>query len=154
MANPKSISAACPRASASFLRLNPQLATKAPAVDMSHDPYDVTPTKKSLRQKSGPKLNKTEAAFAEWLRANAADSAFIGAQNVTLEIANGCRYTPDFNRLCPGYSPTFWEVKGFMRDDAAVKIKVAARMFPACCFFLVFRDKSQPSGWRIEEVMP
>jgi hypothetical protein len=149
MARPTSALAAVPHASKSFLRLNPQLAaTKAPAVDMSHDPHDVRPAKKSLRQKSGPKLNKTEAAFLQYI-SQFYPAERIGIQDVTLHLANGCRYTPDFR---VGWH-SFYEVKGHMRDDAAVKIKVAAARFTDLQLFLVFRDKNQPSGWRIEEVL-
>jgi hypothetical protein len=43
----------------------------------------------------------------------------------------------------------FVETKGFMRDDAAVKLKVAASMYPAFGWLLVTRDKW---GWEVREV--
>ncbi len=41
------------------------------------------------------------------------------------------------------------EVKGFMRDDAAVKLKVAAKMHPWWTFRLVKKSKK---GWDIKLV--
>lgn len=146
------ILAKLPRMSAACLRANG--LTQPPAVDMSHDPHDVTPAKPTLRQKRGPKLNKTEAAFEAYLRANTERT--IHTQDITLTLGNGVRYTPDFStwaKLGDAF-PAFFEVKGFMRDDAAVKLKVAAAMYPQFMFFLVHRDRTQPSGWRIEEVLP
>lgn len=146
------ILAKLPRMSAACLRANG--LTQPPAVDMSHDPHDVTPAKPTLRQKRGPKLNKTEAAFEAYLRANTERT--IHTQDITLTLGNGVRYTPDFStwaKLGDAF-PAFFEVKGFMRDDAAVKLKVAAAMYPQFMFFLVHRDKTQTSGWRIEEVLP
>ena len=155
MSRPRTIADACPHMSAAVRRLNPNLASKPPAVDMSHDPHDVTPSKPTLRQKRGPKLNKTEAAFEQHLRVKF-PAKIICTQGITLTIGNGVRYTPDFSTWAQlgDTFPAFFEVKGFMRDDAAVKLKVAAAMYPQFMFFLVHRDKSMQSGWRIEEVLP
>lgn len=106
--------------------------------------------KPMLRQSAAPKLNKTEAAWGDWLRA-AFPSCAIHEQSVTLRLANGCRYTPDFAVLDasgPG-AVSIYEVKGFMRDDAAVKIKVAAAQFPAWAFWLVWRKAGQWQQQRI-----
>ena len=145
------ILAKLPRMSAACMRANG--LTQPPAVDMSHDPHDVrTPKvdKPTLRQKRGPKLNKTEAAFAAFLECNGARPIREG---VGLRIGNGCVYWPDYVVLS-GKSANVYEVKGHMRDDAAVKIKAAASLFRGFRFFLVHRDKSAPSGWKIEEVLP
>jgi len=145
------ILAKLPRMSAACMRANG--LTQPPAVDMSHDPHDVTPTKNpALRQRRGPKLNKTEAAFFDWLKSKT--PATVRAQEITLSLGNGVRYTPDFSITDAFGCCDFYEVKGFMRDDAAVKLKVASGRYPEFTFFLVFRDRTQPSGWRIEEVMP
>ena len=148
------ILAKLPHMSAACLARN-GLSSKPPAVDMSHDPHDVTPSKPTLRQKRGPKLNKTEAAFEQHLRVKF-PAKIICTQGITLTIGNGVRYTPDFSTWAQlgDTFPAFFEVKGFMRDDAAVKLKVAAAMYPQFMFFLVHRDKSMQSGWRIEEVLP
>lgn len=95
------------------------------------------------------KLNKTERAWLEHMRLSL-PTFHIGIQNVTLKIGDDCRYTPDF--LCVGEGCiVFYEVKGFWRDDARVKIKVAARMFPWARFVAVQRDGK---GWKQEIIKP
>jgi hypothetical protein len=120
----------------------------------------VDPAKPTLRQKTGPKLNITEGLFLRFLQETYANDkhATIGVQDVTLILANGVRYTPDMRvawvNANAEATTTFYEVKGFMRDDAAVKLKVAASAFPEYRFRLVRLDKNSPTGWRIEEVKP
>ncbi len=106
-----------------------------------------------LRQSSkGP--NKTEAAFAAHIR-SLYPSSTIYEQEVTLVLANGLRYTPDIFFPGRGVKPAFYEVKGFMRDDAAAKIKVAAWVHSWADFWLVTkRTRKQGGGWQIEIVLP
>ena len=116
---------------------------------------EVAPEKKRLRQKREPEMNKTEAAFWNWLKTETT-TTHNTAQSITLKLANGVRYTPDFVSVIPSGNGraaivTAYEVKGFMRDDAAVKLKVAARAYPWIQFNLVTRDGA---GWKIEEVLP
>lgn len=94
------------------------------------------------------KLNKTEASFLAYLRHSSA--CWVGVQNITLKLADDCRYTPDFACISDAKF-TFYEVKGFWRDDAKVKIKVAARLFPMFKFVVVMKDKG---GWKFEDVKP
>jgi hypothetical protein len=73
-----------------------------------------------------PKMNKTEQAF---------EATFLqrkphGFEEITLKLADDCRYTPDFWSLDPDDVLAFDEVKGFWRDDARVKIRMAADKFP------------------------
>lgn len=105
--------------------------------------------KPMLRQSAAPALNKTEAAFWDILVVEHPFSTVL-AQELTLKIANGCRYTPDFAVVNRDGAPTFFEVKGHMRDDAAVKIKVAAAQFPAWAFWLVWRKAGQ---WQQQRVL-
>lgn len=93
------------------------------------------------------KLNKLERAFLAWLRSTS--PPWIGIQCITLKLADDCRYTPDFWTL--GCSLHAHEVKGFMRDDARVKLKVAARMYPMIQFTLVERIKGE---WKFTDVKP
>lgn len=95
------------------------------------------------------KLNKTEKAYLAYLRG--LNPQWLGIQNVTLKLADDTRYTPDFVAIdnCGIFHAR--EVKGFFRDDAKVKIKVAARQFTWIRFTLAFKDGN---GWRHEEVKP
>lgn len=117
------------------------------------------PEKDRLRQnKKGP--NKTEAAFALNLRQRFPGKK-IHEQGVTLLLANGLRYTPDLF-VEPVYPESdvdpekaeAYEIKGFMRDDAAGKIKMAAKIHPWITFFLVTRRrKAAGGGWQIQEIL-
>jgi len=107
--------------------------------------------KKRLRQQQGDGMNKTERAFHEYLKGTM-PAAQIYPQGLTLKLANGVRYTPDFATVDVERKWTCWETKGFMRDDAAVKIKVAAARYPAMTFHLV--TKLTGGEWDIEEVLP
>lgn len=55
-------------------------------------------------------------------------------ESVTLKLAPDCRYTPDFYVIDNAGAVTLEETKGFWRDDAKVKIRVAARLFPEFTF--------------------
>lgn len=55
----------------------------------------------------------------------------------------------DLDKSIQGHQVTCYEIKGFMRDDAAVKLKVAAATFPCFRWILVQRDRRR---WRCIEV--
>jgi len=100
-------------------------------------------------------MNKTEARFYEWLKST--DEAANIHREVALPLANGVRYKVDF---LVHYSNGFrqicgYEVKGFARDDAIVKLKVAARVYPWVRFYLVRAGlKDAYQQWHFEEVYP
>jgi hypothetical protein len=135
-------------------RLNPGVFGLAP----SPAPVTTEPANPRIRQNRGPKLNKTETAFYDHLRALYSADA-VEPHAMTLVLANGCKYTPDvvvWSRDVeePG-GVAMYEVKGrHAWDDAIVKLKVAATRFPCFEFFLVSRDDERPGGWRIERVHP
>jgi hypothetical protein len=129
-------------------------------VQLQHVPPP--PAKKApsrIRQNSAG-LNKTEQAFYDYLKTREDPGVLrtvLPPQSVTLRIANGCRYTPDFVVAYHQYEDAVvelvaYEVKGFMRDDAAVKIKVAATAFPWITFHLVTKLPGGGGGWSISEV--
>lgn len=108
------------------------------------------PQKKRLRQNSSG-LNKTEAAFFAHLKAMMPEHSHH-AQALTLRIGNGVRYTPDFASFATTGEIVAHEVKGFMRDDAAVKLKVAASLYPQIRFRLV--SKAKGGTWEMQEILP
>lgn len=115
-----------------------------------HDIPTIAKAKISASVSEVEKLNKTEREFLHWLEAQ--DFTMISVQSVTLKLGDDCRYTPDFMTITPLGNIGFWEVKGFFRDDAKVKIKVAARMYRQLgTFTLVFKEKGQ---FRMEDVKP
>ena len=75
-------------------------------------------------------MNKTEARYFARLQADP-DVHWIGYEAVTLKLADDCRYTPDFAVMRSDGAIELHEVKGgFVREDAWVKVKVAAAKFP------------------------
>jgi hypothetical protein len=97
-----------------------------------------------------PEMNKTEEKYA-WVlehRKLAGEILFYEFGVLTLRIGNDCRYTPDFMVVNHALEVELHEVKGFMRDDALVKIKAAAAHYPFK-FFLARYDKS---GWDVKEI--
>lgn len=104
------------------------------------------------RMKSG-QMNRTEAAYATTLEAarNAYEIAWYAFEGVTLKLADGCRYTPDFAVLRADGIMEMHEVKGYWTDDARVKVKVAAEKFPFVFKAVYKKAKKDGGGWRIEE---
>lgn len=146
------------KVSESFRRLNPHLYGGA-TPNAATTPQD-TGDKKRIRQRSGPELNGTETAFLQYLQASSATGQHL-TQSLTLLLGNGVRYTPDFVTVEPaglateGVDVTAYEVKGYMRDDAAVKIKVAASQYRWITFHLVTKKRKRDGGgWSIQRVLP
>lgn len=95
------------------------------------------------------KLNKTERAYLDYLRA--LKPLWLGIQCLTIKLGDDTRYTPDFIVIDHQGVIHAREVKGFWRDDARVKIKVAARMYPWLRFTAAQKTKE---GWKHEEIKP
>lgn len=87
------------------------------------------------------RLNKLERAWLAEMRIRF-NGMPIGIQDITLKLAFDCRFTADFS-IWTTNGLTLFETKGFFRDDAKVKLQVAARMFPAITFILVQRIKGR-----------
>lgn len=96
------------------------------------------------------KMNKTEAAYDGHLTCLRREGHVLwhGFECIKLRLADDTFYTPDFAVLVRDLSLEMHEVKGFWRDDARVKIKVAAETFP-----FRFKAVSKQAGglWRFEE---
>lgn len=77
------------------------------------------------------KMNKTELAYSNFLerRKLAGEIVDYLFEPIKFKLAPKTFYTPDFMVIAED-SFELHEVKGFWRDDARVKIKVAAKMFP------------------------
>jgi hypothetical protein len=90
-----------------------------------------------------PEMNRWEADFAENLewQKRAGDIVDYSFGKITFKLADGCRYTPDFFVIDKNGYLQFWEVKGFFRDDAKVKIKVAAEQNPHFSWFVTRKER-------------
>jgi len=113
-------------------------------------------------------MNKTESAYDAFLSQQQAAGAIVRYryESVTLMLADGCRYTPDFmvNQILwddvKGRGIEFHEVKGtrkrksgrigpHMEDDARVKLLTAAKLYPEFTFKLCWLDQGR---WQIEDI--
>jgi len=99
------------------------------------------------RLKTGT-MNKTEAAYAQLLelRQRAGEILWYKFEGIKLRLADKTFYTPDFAVLAADGVLELHEVKGVWLDDARVKIKVAAEIYPLR-FIAVKKTKD---GWEEE----
>ncbi len=114
------------------------------------------------RLKTGER-NKTEAAYEQHLevRKKVGEVLWYGFEAITFKLAHDCRYTPDFAVMLSSGVIECHELKGtttlqrasgarvkapFFRDDAKVKLKVAASIFP-----FVFKVVYFAAGSWVEE---
>ncbi len=86
----------------------------------------------ALGRMKGGKMNKTEAAYARTLEArkHAGEIVWWVFEPFNLRLADRTFYKVDFGVMLANGELECHEVKGFWTDDAKVKIKVAARLFP------------------------
>lgn len=109
---------------------------------------EVMPVPKGVR--SVKQMNRTEAAYDLVLaaRMRAGEVVWYEYEGITLKLAPDCRYTPDFAVMLADGTIEMHECKGFMREDALVKLKVAAENFP----FPILLVKRKGAGWDIKRV--
>ena len=102
------------------------------------------------RLKTG-QMNKTEEAYSRFLDTLVAcqDVLWWKFEAVKLRLADNTFLTVDFAVMRSTGQLEMHEVKGFMQDDANVKLKVAASMYPFK--FLLIR-KAKGSSWKIDEI--
>lgn len=95
-------------------------------------------TPEDMRETAAPKVDryrsKSERAYAQRLDALRHDGLVLrwDYEPLKLRLAATCYYSPDFLVIFAANPDNIelHEVKGFWRDDARVKIKVAAAQFP------------------------
>lgn len=103
-------------------------------------------------------MNKLEAAYALWLEAQkrAGRLQWWAYEPLSLRLAKGASYCPDFVLLMADGSIEAHETKGHWREAARVRIKVAARAFPWMKFIAVKKAPSKiggmSNGWETEEI--
>lgn len=96
-------------------------------------------------------MNKTEAAYEEMLkqRMSAGEILWYKFEGIKLRLADNTFYTADFFVMAADGQLEAHEVKGFWTDDARVKTKVAAAMYP---FKFIGAQKGKGGhAWQIEE---
>lgn len=105
------------------------------------------------RLKTG-QMNKTEAAYSAQLnhRLIAGEILWFKFEGLKLRLADNTFYSPDFFVMLADGSLEAHEVKGFMQDDAAVKIKVAAELYPFRFYLVKVAAKKDGGGFTVTEV--
>lgn len=103
------------------------------------------------RLKTGER-NKTERAYEDYLgaRQRVGDVLWFRFEGVKLRLADNTFYTPDFAVMLASGQMEMHEVKGFWADDARVKIKVAAELYPFRFLAAKPKSKKDGGGWQIE----
>lgn len=116
------------------------LARRMRKVGKLKNPTEPAPVKVIPKPKPD-RLNKMESAFAQYLMQHT--GYLVLAQQIKLRLADKTWYTPDFVCFCMDGVVRIYETKGFMRDDAAVKLKVAAEQYWFFQWHLVTRKKGE-----------
>lgn len=97
-------------------------------------------------------MNKTETSYAMHLEAmkQAGEVLWYKFEGVKLRLADNTTYSPDFAVMAADGVMECHEVKGFWQDDARVKIKVAASLYPFRFIAIKARAKKDGGGWEVE----
>jgi hypothetical protein len=103
------------------------------------------------RLKTG-QMNKTEAAYEAHLKLRklAGEVAWYKFEAFKLRLADNTFFTVDFAVMLTDGTLEMHEVKGFWTDDARVKIKVAADLYPFRFIAVQALPKKEGGGWRVE----
>ena len=99
-------------------------------------------------------MNRLEQRYSDHLRTLqlAGEIHSFSFERHNLKLADKTYYKPDFEVMLPDGSIEFHEVKGYMQEDANVKLKVAAQQFPQYVFRLIYWDKW--TGWKVTTLPP
>lgn len=108
------------------------------------------------RMKTG-EMNKTEARFAQLLELeqHAGKVQWWKFEGIKLMLAKNTSITVDFAVLPDTGILTMIDVKGskaMVTDDARVKMKLAAELYPFV--FKLAYPRAKGEGWDIEEIVP
>ena len=110
-----------------------------------------TPAKGRPRRRAG-EMNKLEARYDREIiqpRIIAGEYQESWFEEWKFRIADKTWYTPDFVVMLPDGTLEIHECKGFMQDDANVKLKAVAEKFPLPVRLVKW---SKADGWDIRAV--
>lgn len=98
-------------------------------------------------------MNKTEARYEAHLALckHGGLVVWYKFEGLKLRLADNTFYTPDFAVMMSDGHLECHEVKGFMMEDANVKIKVASEMYPFRFIVVRARAKRDGGGWGVKE---
>ena len=124
-------------------------------VDVSNPPFKPPPNpagRYALGRLPTGVMNKTEKAYAEHLEAKKAlgHLFWYRFEGLKLRLADNTFYTGDFAVLAEDGVLEVHEVKGWWEEDAKVKIKVAASLYPFRFIAVKALAKKNGGGWERE----
>lgn len=104
------------------------------------------------RLKSGV-MNSTEASYDADLKSRqfSGEILWYKFEGMKFKLADNTFYSPDFAVMLSNGQIEIHEVKGFWMDDARVKIKVAASLYPFKFIGVTKKSKKSGGGWQKEE---
>lgn len=112
---------------------------------------DCIPARGRTTSREVGRMNKTEQRYADEVLTplqRAGEILSWKFEALKLRLADRTFYDTDFFVQLPCGLIEIHEVKGFMEDDAAVKLKVAADQFPFTFKLIRLKNKA----WTVEEV--
>lgn len=97
--------------------------------------------------------NKTELSYEQHLtwRMHLGEVLWFKFEGIKLRLADNTFYTPDYAVMTANSVMELHEVKGVWLDDARVKIKVAAEMYPFRFIGVKAKLKKDGGGWEFED---
>ncbi len=97
-------------------------------------------------------MNRLEAEYAKVLEQRRHDGnvLWFSFEGMRYKLADKTYYVPDFSVMLSDGTLEMHEVKGHWEDDARVKIKVAAVMFPVRFIGVRKALKKDGGGWNLE----
>lgn len=104
------------------------------------------------RLKSGV-MNRTEAEYSRLLESlrTSGEVLWWAFEGITLKLAEGSRYTPDFFLMRSDGTLECHEVKSRWIGDAKTKMRIAAEKFPFKFTAVYALPKKAGGGWELEE---
>lgn len=104
------------------------------------------------RLKTG-QMNQTEQRYDAhlWQLRHAGEVVWHNFEGIKLRLADNTFLTVDFPVMRADGLLEMHEVKGFWEDDARVKMKVAAALYPFRFIAVKPQSKKAGGGWAVEE---
>ena len=129
---------------------------KPEPVDVSKPPFAqpaATEGRYALGRLKTGEMNKTEAKYDAhlWQRFFAKEILWHKFEAIKLRLADNTFYTCDFAVMLADGTLEMHEVKGFWQDDARVKIKVAASLYPFRFIAVKPRAQKHGGGYEVEQ---
>jgi len=124
---------------------NGKAKTPAPPLP-THEPGTVDGVAQPYRENYD---SRDEVEFAGYLEQQRLGGHIIewAYKPVRLRIGDGVYYTPDFRVVWDDKTITYYEIKGFMREAARVRIHAAAERHPHGFIMIRKRPKKSGGGW-------